>query len=191
MLVGRRFSERQTRAEKCKGCPATRWKARNTSQRPRRGRHCVSSVASAAESSVWRLPHRPQDLGRLYQASPGQSSHIALPRILMNPRILHRRPANKNGRQMPGSIHLPGWVGLLLERLRTGLRVESLTPWQSSVSAGIHCYTNPYHANRNGVNSIWRLEASDRRFSWPGGPPHKNRPPRLAKYSASAPTHRR
>jgi hypothetical protein len=65
---------------------------------------------------------------------------------------------------MPGSIHLPGWVGLLLERLRTGLRVESLTPWQSSVSAGIHCYTNPYHANRNGVNSIWRLEAAHRRF---------------------------
>jgi hypothetical protein len=37
---------------------------------------------------------------------------------------------------MPGSIHLPGWVGLLLERRRTGLRVESLTPQQSSVSAG-------------------------------------------------------
>jgi hypothetical protein len=57
---------------------------------------------------------------------------------------------------MPGSIHLPGWVGLLLERRRTGLRVESLTPWQSSVSAGIHCCTNPYHAERNGVNFIWR-----------------------------------
>jgi len=57
---------------------------------------------------------------------------------------------------MPGGIHLPGWVGLLLERRRSGLRVESLTPWQSSVSAGIHCCKNPYHAERNGVNSIWR-----------------------------------
>src|ERR1700693_3715578 len=57
---------------------------------------------------------------------------------------------------MPGSIHLPGWVGLLLERRRTGLRVESLTPRQSSVSAGIHCCKNPYHAERNGVNPIWR-----------------------------------
>ena len=75
---------------------------------------------------------------------------------------------------MPGSIHLPGWVGLLLERLRTGLRVESLTPWQSSVSAGIHCCTNPYHANRNGVNSIWRLETTRPRFSWSNRPRSKN-----------------
>jgi hypothetical protein len=61
---------------------------------------------------------------------------------------------------MPGSIHLPGWVGLLLERRKTGLRVESLTPWQSSVSAGIHCCKNPYHAQRNAVNSIWRPAAA-------------------------------
>jgi hypothetical protein len=65
---------------------------------------------------------------------------------------------------MPGSIHLPGWVGLLQERRRTGLRVESLTPWQSSVSAGIHCCKNPYHAERNGVNSIWRTAAAFLRF---------------------------
>src|SRR5277367_1021835 len=64
---------------------------------------------------------------------------------------------------MPGSIHLPGWVGLLLERRRTGLRVESLTPWQSSVSAGIHCCTNPYHAERNGVNSIWHPAPTSRK----------------------------
>jgi hypothetical protein len=74
-------------------------------------------------------------------------------------RVLPNDPQNKNGRQMPGSIHLPGWVGLLRERRRTDLRVESLTPWQSSVSAGIHCCTNPYHAERNGVNSIWRPAA--------------------------------
>jgi hypothetical protein len=105
----------------------------------------------------------------------------------MNPGILHRHTTNKNGRQMPGSIHLPGWVGLLLERLRTGLRVESLTPWQSSVSAGIHCCTNPYHAKRNGVNSIWRPETVRPRFSWSGRPPNKNRP---RVYSKTAPQHR-
>jgi hypothetical protein len=68
---------------------------------------------------------------------------------------------------MPGSIHLPGWVGLLLERRRTGLRVESLTPWQSSVSAGIHCCTNPYHAKRNGVNSIWHPAPRSRKSREP------------------------
>jgi len=91
----------------------------------------------------------------------------------MNPGILHSHPTNKNGRQMPGSIHLPGWVGLLLERLRTGLRVESLTPWQSSVSAGIHCCTNPYHAKRNGVNSICRPETVRPQFSYSDRPPNK------------------
>jgi hypothetical protein len=74
-------------------------------------------------------------------------------------------PENKNGRQMPGSIHLPGWVGLLQERRRIGLRVESLTPWQSSVSAGIHCCTTPYHAKRNGVNCNCRFAAARPEFS--------------------------
>jgi hypothetical protein len=83
----------------------------------------------------------------------------------MNPITLSSLPRNKNGRQMPGSIHLPGWVGLLLERLRTGLRVESLTPWQSSVSAGIHCCRNPYHVERNCVNSICHTAAFLPRFS--------------------------
>jgi len=68
---------------------------------------------------------------------------------------------------MPGSIHLPGWVGLLLERRRTGLRVESLTPRQSSVSAGIHCCKNPYHAKRNGVNCIWRPTTDRPQYSRP------------------------
>jgi hypothetical protein len=81
-------------------------------------------------------------------------------RIPMNPNPLLKGPKNKNGRQMPGGIHLPGWVGLLRERRRTGLRVESLTPWQSDVSAGIHCCTIPYHARRNGVNSNCRLAAA-------------------------------
>jgi hypothetical protein len=105
----------------------------------------------------------------------------------MNPGILHRHPTNKNGRQMPGSIHLPGWVGLLQERLRTGLRVESLTPWQSSVSAGIHCCTNPYHAKRNGVNSIWAQKPSARDFHGPTGRRTKTDP---RVYANTAPQHR-